>query len=168
MGKHEFQSYLKNKIKEKRFEYLSALQAQHSKTRRLAIEDTAKPYFSTNLLSTDQKRFLFRLRCNMTAIKSNFKQRFSNLVCRLCLDSNSEESLTHFSVYSFVMQHIPEVSSVSINDIYRVVEDQARAVKIIKYIEEIENNQVHACASCIVLLNVYMTWNIIQISKLLI
>ena len=70
------------------------------------------------------------------------------------------------------MQHIPEVSSVFVDDIYRAVEDQARAVKIymtiIKYIEEIENNQAHACASCIVLLNVYMTWKIIQISKLLI
>ena len=68
---------------------------------------------------------------------------------------NSEESLSHLSDCSFIRQYIPEMSSVSVDDIFGEIEDQARAVqvymKVFHYIDEAENNQVHTkCSSCTV------------------
>ena len=147
MTKHEFRKIVKTKIGYKRQFLLKELQGQHSKTRGLTIDDTVKSYLTYKLLSTPEKRLLFNIRCRMTRNKSNFKNKFSNLICRLCLVDNSEESLIHLTVCSFVKQHIPEVSRVTVDDIYGELGDQIRAVKIFSrilgYIEYIEQDQEH-------------------------
>ena len=153
MTKYEFRKLLKSKIRERKREYLKSLQDQHTKTKRLTIGDSAQQYVSTKLLSTSQKQFLFLLRCKMTKNKSHFKNQFPNLICRLCLDVNSEESLVHLCDCPFIKQHIPEISNVSVDDIYGEIDDQVRAVhtfmKIFLYIEETQKYQAHTkCASC--------------------
>ena len=153
MTKCEFQKLVKTKIKDRKREYLKGLQDKHSKTKRLTVENSSQAYLSTKLLSTSQKQFLFLLRCKMTKNKSHFKNQFPNLICRLCLDVNSEESLIHFCDCSFIKQHIPEISHVSVDDIYGEIDDQVKAVevfmKIFLYIEEAQKDQAHTkCASC--------------------
>ena len=153
MSKIEFKKILKSKLKIKKREFLNNLQNVHSKTKRLCIEDEPQKYLTSKLLSTSLKQFLFLLRCNMTRNKTNYKQMHFNLACRLCKNVNSEESLVHLSVCSFVQKHVPEILRISIDDIYDEVEKQIRAVKIwrkvFEYIEEYENYQEHIkCASC--------------------
>ena len=143
------------KIKIKKHDFLKSLQERNSKTKKLVIEDFQKAYLSSKHLSTSQKRFLFSLRCKMTINKSHFKQKFANLVCRLCLDANSEESLSHLCDCSFIKQHVPEISTVSVDDIYGGIDDQIKAVnifmKVFTYIKETEQDQAHTkCASCTV------------------
>ena len=129
------------------------MQSKHTKTKKLTLEDKPKEYLTSNLLSLSLKQFLFLLRCNMTKNKTNFKQMFLDLSCRLCLDENSEESLLHLSVCPFVKQHVPEISNIAIYDIHGEIDKQTRAAQIWKnifsYIEEIETYQEHTkCASC--------------------
>ena len=155
MSKFEFRKLLRRKIKIKKHEFLKSLQDKHSKTKRLEIEDSPQEYLRSTYLSTSQKRFLFSLWCKMTINKTHFKQKFANLVCRLCLDANSEESLSHLCDCSFIKQHVPEISTVSVDDIFGGIEDQIKAVnifmKVFTYIEETEQGQAHTkCASCTV------------------
>ena len=76
----------------------------------------------------------------MTPNKSNFKNKFTTLVCRLCCEENSEESLSHLCDCYFVKQHVPEISNVSVKDIYGGINQQIRAVqvfmKVFKYITD--------------------------------
>ena len=59
----------------------------------------------------------------------------------------------HFCDCSFIKQHIPDISHVSVDDIYGEIDDQVKAVevfmKIFLYIEEAQKDQAHTkCASC--------------------
>ena len=84
----------------------------------------------------------------MSPNKVNFKNLYSSLICRLCENQASEESLSHLTSCNFVLQNVPEVSTISPDDIYGDIDQQIKAThvwkKVFKYLEERENNQAHS------------------------
>ena len=157
MTKFEFRRLVKQQIRLKSNAFLSELKDKHSKTQKLQIQEKIADYLVNKNLSTSHKKLLFLLRCRMSKEKNNYKQMHTNLVCRLCVEVDSVESLEHLSVCSFVHQHVPEITTISVDDIYSDVEVKMKAVKIwskvFEYLED-SNNQAHDynnCASCTVI-----------------
>ena len=146
-SKVDMKQIVQEAIQIKRDEFLINLQNSHSKSSKLSICENIKEYLVTKRLSTHLKKFLFSLRNNMSINKVNYKNKHSNLVCRLCELENSEESLTHFISCDFLLQNVPEVSSITPDDIYGDIDQQVRAThiwkKVFQYLEKTETNQAH-------------------------
>ena len=121
MSKREFKKVLRKKLRRKSDEYLLNLQSNHSKTSRLVLSDQPQEYLMTKQLSTDEKCFLFSLKCRMTKSKNNYTSMFSDQLCRFCLRINSDETLEHFCNCSTLIQTIPEVSTIDPGAIYGTV-----------------------------------------------
>ena len=68
----------------------------------------------------------------MSKNKTNFVHMFPDLVCRFCLSETSEESLEHLIGCVSVCHKVPQITSLSISDIYAddQVERQVNAVKV--------------------------------------
>ena len=110
--KTEMKQIIRDSIKSKKNEHLSNLQNLHSKSSKLKISDNIQEYLTSKRLSTPLKKFLFSLRSNMTSNKVNYKNKHSDLICRLCENLESTESLLHFTSCEFLILNISEVSNI--------------------------------------------------------
>ena len=105
---------LKEKIKAAAFKHLTEIQMTKSKAKDLTYESLAlqKYLSSSNSMNIAEKQFMFNARSNMLDLKSNYKQGKSDLLCRLC--QNSEENQLHLlqceglQDSSLLTQHIPQ------------------------------------------------------------
>ena len=84
-------------IKELAFKELTEKKENHSKVRN--IMHTAfemQNYLKSNTIKTTQeeRQEIFRLRCKVTDVKSNFKGKYDNLECNIC-EKEEEQSQKH-------------------------------------------------------------------------
>ena len=84
-------------IKELAFNELTQKKENHSKVRN--IMHTAfemQNYLKSNTIKTTQeeRQEIFRLRCKVTDVKSNFKGKYDNLECNIC-EKEEEQSQKH-------------------------------------------------------------------------
>ena len=102
-----------------------------------------KEYLKSPHLNTDEKRLLFALKTRGVNVKTNFKNMFSktNMSCRLC-KSNEEESEIHILKCSEIVKDKSlkdEISKISYSDIFGTIDEQIKAVKVLKKVLKVWN-----------------------------
>ena len=114
--------------------YLTELQVKHSKSQYLHQGQQMQEYLCTDRLTIREKQLLFKLRSLVTPNKANFRKKYENdLICILCGDISSVETLHHFLMCSYLTsQHLlgSELKLIKYEDIYGKLSDQIRAVKV--------------------------------------
>ena len=93
ISKEAFKKTVKNKIKEKAFQYLKEQQKTHSKARNmnyyeLNLQSYLKP---ASDMTIKEKSFIFMARSRMLDVHCNFKSGKSNLLCRKCLSEDETQ-----------------------------------------------------------------------------
>ena len=76
-------------------QYLVNLRSKHSKSEHLLIETGLKEYLRSNEITLDEKKLLFAMKTRTVNVKTNFRNSYSNLTCRLCANPGEEESELH-------------------------------------------------------------------------
>ena len=66
------------------------LRQKHSKSEKLLITDKLKEY-----LKSSKKRLLFSMKTRQVNVKTNYRNGFSNLLCRLCEKPGEVETEIH-------------------------------------------------------------------------
>ena len=92
-SKNEFKEIVKTKVKIKAFEYLTAIQQSHSKSKNIVynkfdLQDYLKPLCK---LTIKEKQFTFAARTHMLDLHCNFKIGKSDLLCRKCSTENETQ-----------------------------------------------------------------------------
>ena len=87
ISKEQFKKMVKEKVKMKSFEFLTKIQATHSKARNIVYKKlNLQTYLgSDSSLSIKEKSLIFAARARMLDVKANFKTGKTDLNCRLCL-----------------------------------------------------------------------------------
>ena len=98
MKKETFKNIVKKQIKMLSMNYLINLRSKHSKTENLLLEKELKPYLKSSKLTLEEKKLLFAMKTRSVNVKTNFKNGFSNLLCRLCAKPGEDESELHYAL----------------------------------------------------------------------
>ena len=87
LSKEMFKKVVKEKVKKKSFDYLTEIQATHSKAKNIVYEKLSlQTYLGSNSsLSIKEKSLIFAARARMLDGKANFKIGKTDLRCRKCL-----------------------------------------------------------------------------------
>ena len=95
MKKEQFKNLVLKQIRKLAMEYLTSQRG--SKTENLRHTGSMKEYLTTEQLTTDEKQLLFAMKTKCVDVKTNFKNKFknSNMFCRLCKNTDEEESEIH-------------------------------------------------------------------------
>ena len=106
MKKTTFNSFLKRKINAVAKQYLFNLRSKHSKSTNLLRKNELKDYLTSYKISLEGKKLLFAMKTRSVNVKTNFKNGFSNMLCRLCAKPGEDESELH-------LMHCKEIISES-------------------------------------------------------
>ena len=87
MNKLQFRSLIRQRIEEKTLQKLENVKKSHSKVKnvehgRLFMQKYLQPN-SANI-SKEEAQIIFKLRCQVTEVKSNFRRKYENILCRAC------------------------------------------------------------------------------------
>ena len=87
MSKEMFKKMVKEKVKKKSFEFLTKIQATHSKAKNIVYKNLSLQTYlgSGSSLSIKEKSLIFAARARMLDVKANFKVGKIDLTCRKCL-----------------------------------------------------------------------------------
>ena len=121
MKKETFKNLVKSRIKNLSNQYLVKLRSTHSKSINLQIGNNLKMYLSCQQLTIEEKRLLFSLKTRSINVKTNFKNVFSNLQCRLCNKPDEDESEIHVMKCSQVLSEAnlrSEFKDLTFSDIF--------------------------------------------------
>ena len=134
--KHSFKKLIKERIQEDAINFLKEKQNQHSKTKNLIANGEMKEYLKSSYFSTSDKQDLFKLKCGMSPNKLSYKNNFSDLTCRICRLTGSEESLGHLLRCPTLTQRkdLPEIENIRVEDLFGDLDQQAKALKIFRTI----------------------------------
>ena len=140
-SKTRFKLLVKKKIFECSQDYLFDIQQKHSKTRNLVLSDKIKPYLISPNISLVLKQTIFKLKCRVEHVKTNYKSMYSNdLTCLFCGDPNSVDSLEHYieSCFHFKtdQRFHSKIKGVKYVDLFHDVDAQVRVAKLWIEIEE--------------------------------
>ena len=103
LSKSAFKNIVKEKSRQKAFQYLTEIKNSHSKSKELvyhelSLQDYLKP---GNELSIQDKKFIFAARSNMLELNANFKNGKSDISCRVCgMDEENQRHLMKCSALS--------------------------------------------------------------------
>ena len=84
MKKETFKTLVKMHIKNIVKEYLINLRSKHSKSENLLVTDCMKDYLKSDKITIEEKKLLFAMKTRTLNVKTNFRNNFANLLCRLC------------------------------------------------------------------------------------
>ena len=87
MKKREFKNLVKQKVMEKTFTKLQNVKKCHSKVRHLEHETIVmQKYLQPNTvkMSIQEAQLIFKLRCQVTNVKTNLKGKYDELKCMTC------------------------------------------------------------------------------------
>ena len=144
-SEYKFKKLVDEKIKQKAAEYLTKLQMKHSKSKYLYQEENIKEYLISEELSTNEKKWLFRMRVRMCPNKTNFEGMYKpDLSCSLCQDKTQKETELHLLNCDYFTQY-PELSAemrnIEYDDIFKDLARQTRAVRVWIQIFKIYNKE---------------------------
>ena len=144
-SEYKFKKLVDEKIKQKAAEYLTKLQMKHSKSKYLYEEEKIKEYLISDELSTNEKKWLFKMRVRMCPNKTNFEGMYKpDLSCSLCLDKTQKETELHLLNCDYFQQY-PELSAemrnIEYDDIFKDLARQTRAVRVWMKIFKIYNKE---------------------------
>ena len=135
MKKEKFKNLVYKKIKHLSKEYLITLRSKHSKSANLMHRNVLKDYLKTEQITTDEKKLLFALKTRQVDVKTNFRNMYSNMLCRLCTKVGTEESEIHMMTCEKIISDIylkTQLENISYADIFGTLERQVVAVKVWK------------------------------------
>ena len=112
MSKYSLKVKIKSEIRKKAFQELMDMRERSTKIRGEYDELKMQDYLISKELSIDEKRTVFKLRCRVTEVKRNYRNKYPlNLLCPLCgQHEDTESKLTCMKI----KECLPEISSVVI------------------------------------------------------
>ena len=122
--------------------YLINLRSKHSKTENLFIEKDIKPYLRSSKITLDEKKLLFALKTWSVNVKTNFRNGFSNLSCRLCAKPGEDESELHLMQCEEILSESDireQMKNIAYKDIFGPLEKQISAIKTWKKVFKVWN-----------------------------
>ena len=133
MKRTTFKSFLKRKINAVAKQYLFELRSSHSKSTNLLHKNELKDYLSSDKISLEGKKLLFSMKTRGVNVKTNFKNGYSDLMCRFCQKQGEDESETHLLHCEKVicennLRNI--VKDIKYSDIFGTIEQQINASKV--------------------------------------
>ena len=97
MSKKAFKNLVKKKEKEASFEYLLIEKSKHSKVAHINYREFGmQDYLQPNASSIQESKFLFMLRCRMIDVRCNYRGKYTDTLCPLCV--KGEYSQPHLLV----------------------------------------------------------------------
>ena len=143
LTKYKFKKYLEEKIKKVTFKYLIKKKETHSKASDLSYDThQVQNYLKTNNnLINDEKYFLFKLRTRMVNLKTNFKNNFNDLKCKL--GCNIEENQKHLLECEILLSKSDDLASnikIEYEDIFKDKKEQNEAAKLLYIAWKIRQN----------------------------
>ena len=142
MKKETFKNIVKNQIKILSMNYLMNLRSKHSKTDNLLLDKGMKPYLKSSKITLDEKKLLFAMKTRSVNVKTNFKNGFSNLLCRLCAKPGEDESELHLMRCEQILSESDirdQMKNITYKDIYGPLEKQISAIKTWKKVFKVWN-----------------------------
>ena len=96
MNKFQFKIFMKKATEKAAFDFLQKIQKKHSKMENIHYNRlNLQSYFKNDMMTTEEKQFLLKLRTSMSEVKVNFKSMYlNNLECDLC-DKNEIQTVQH-------------------------------------------------------------------------
>ena len=140
MKKEKFKSIVKKQVKTLAQKYLIGLRSKHSKSENLMCINSMKDYLKTEKINLSEKKLLFAMKTRAINVKTNFRNNFSNMLCRLCQKPGEHESEIHLMQCEHIvnennMQN--SIQNISYMDIFGTIEKQVAAIKVWKKILKI-------------------------------
>ena len=118
---------MNSQLREVSRDYLLSLKSSHSKLFNLNNDYKLQKYLTSDKISTEQKQTLFMLRTRMVDVKSNFSEKYGNiLTCHFCTE---EESQSHLLICTQITVGI-DTSGVKHDDIFGNLEMQEKVARV--------------------------------------
>ena len=141
MSKYKFKQLVNKQVN--KFAYCSLLTVARGQSKCLKIVENLKtenlqiqPYLTTEYLLKDEQQLLFALRSRSYSIEENFKNQYEgNMICRICLDPSTVESLSHLISCKKLGKEMGG-AQLNLEDIYGPLHAQIKFIKIFKRISE--------------------------------
>ena len=148
MKKEQFKNLVKKQIRSISKLFLISLREKHSKSENLLVTDSMKEYLNTEKLTTEEKKLLFAMKTRTVNVKTNFRNSFTNLSCRLCEMSGENESEIHLLKCGKIqsennMQEL--MKDMVYKDIFGTIEKQIYAIKVWKKVFKIWLLKLEKC-----------------------
>ena len=133
MKKEQFKNLVLKQIRRLAKEYL--ISQRKSKTEKLRHTGSMKEYLTTQQMTTAEKQLLFALKTKCVDVKTNFKNKFSksNMFCRLCKNTDDEESEIHLLKCNQIISDIQlkqQIMDISYSDVFGKLQQQVKAIKV--------------------------------------
>ena len=147
MKKEPFKNLIKKQIKMLSMEYLIKLREKHSKSENLMLSDRMKGYLKTQKISVEEKKLLFAMKTRQVNVKTNYRNDFSDMLCRLCAKPEELESELHLMCCEKLVNENnikEELSGINYSDIFGSLEKQISAIKVWKKILKLWNVKLEA------------------------
>ena len=94
MSKETFKEIVKASISKAAFIYLTDEKEKLSKIMNVSHNDVnLQPYFNPMSMDVDEAKFLFLLRSRMVEVKTNFRNKYSDVLCPVCKISDDTQQL---------------------------------------------------------------------------
>ena len=95
MSKETFKEIVKASISKAAFIYLTDEKEKLSKIMNVSHNDVnLQPYFNPMSMDVDEAKFLFLLRSRMVEVKTNFRNKYSDVLCPVCkLSDDTQQHL---------------------------------------------------------------------------
>ena len=143
LTKEYFKTFLNNKVKTARREYLKSLQLNKSKSKYIQFKDDPEPYINDPRFTKVQVQLLFSLRSRTYNCKDNFRVHYgANILCELCHLSPCKQS--HILSCSILLQNanISQniLSNISHEMIYGTVNQQLEFVNVFEKLSIVRSN----------------------------
>ena len=88
----------------------------------------------------DEKRLLFSMKTRQVNVKTNYRNGFSNLLCRLCEKPGEVESEIHLMSCEKILMESDikeKLEKIAFSDIFGPIEKQISAIKVWKKVIKI-------------------------------
>ena len=134
LKKQKFKNIVKEKCKNKAFEYLIKIKSQHTKGKEVLYKELKRQkYLKSSMLTKSQKALLYNLRFRMTNAKMNFKNIYVDTTCSLC--RNEDDTIRHHLECPVLIENCSELFNdriVQYEDIFGSLKKQLRAIQLFK------------------------------------
>ena len=145
MSKYKFRQIVDKKVKQLAADRITLLQMEHSKTKYLLQDKQIKDYLVSEKMSTEEKKWLFKMRVRMCPNKTNFENLHRpNLACSLCKDETTRETEIHLLQCPFFQKNPElkeEMGRIKYEDIFGELKKQIRAVRVWIMVIKIYDNE---------------------------
>ena len=145
ISKEKFKQVLRDRVRKKSFDFLTKIQATHSKTKnlvylKLALQTYLSQYSS---LTIREKSLIFAARVRMLNVKANFKNGKTDLKCRKCL--KEEETQRHLTECSQLNDNciVVKANIPKYEDIFSTESDKVEVIGriLLQKFQHLVNNQ---------------------------